>query len=288
MLAKTRNLIPYRLNLAPVIHSNLRQFRRPHPRLFRRPQLPSAAIKGRGYDAVVLDHEHGPGDLLNAVSLLQAVAEVGPTPMMRVPWNDTVYIKRALDIGVMGIVVPYVQNAEEAQRAADAVRYPLVGNRGVAPHAGRCTRWGARLAEYRAGLPDSILLACQIETAEAIDNIDEIAAVENCEITIPTAITPNGDQVNDTWEVVDLDAVYPDNVVKIYNRWGNLIGHRCGRFPAAAKCRQRPSAGFSRQPAEAPSGQGGPRQAEIRQKGHKTQEAVTGRRLRSFNPRLLA
>lgn len=139
-------------------------------------------VANAGYDAVILDHEHGPGDLLNAVSILQAVAEVGPTPMMRVPWNDMVYIKRALDIGVMGIVVPYVQNAEEAQRAADAVRYPLMGNRGVAPHAGRCTRWGARLGEYRKSLPDSILLACQIETEEAIENIDEIAAVDGVDM----------------------------------------------------------------------------------------------------------
>jgi gliding motility-associated-like protein len=50
-----------------------------------------------------------------------------------------------------------------------------------------------------------------------------VITIENCEITIPTAITPNGDQINDTWEVIDLDAVYPDNIVQIYNRWGSLI-----------------------------------------------------------------
>ena len=139
-------------------------------------------VANAGYDAVVIDHEHGPGDFLNAISLMHAVAEAGPTPMMRVPWNDTVYIKRALDIGVMGIIVPYVQNAEEAQAAVQACRYPLSGIRGVAPHAARCSRWGVKLSEYRAAWPKELLLICQIETEEAIENIDEIAAVEGVDM----------------------------------------------------------------------------------------------------------
>ena len=110
-------------------------------------------VANAGYDAVIMDHEHGPGDLLNAISLMQAVAEAGPTPMMRVPWNDPVYIKRALDIGVMGVIVPYVQNAEEARAAVSACHYPAEGIRGVAPHAARCSRWGVRLAEYRRAWP---------------------------------------------------------------------------------------------------------------------------------------
>lgn len=130
-----------------------------------------------GYDAVVLDHEHGPGHLEGAISLMQAVGENGPTPLMRVPWNDPVYIKRALDIGVMGIIVPYVQNAEEARAAVAACHYPLDGIRGVAPHAGRCSKWGMRLDEYLDDLTKKITVICQIETEEAIDNIDDIASV---------------------------------------------------------------------------------------------------------------
>ncbi len=139
-------------------------------------------VASAGYDAVVLDHEHGPGDFLNAISLMQAVGEVGPTPMMRVPWNDTVYIKRALDIGVMGIIVPYVQNAEEARSVVDACRYPLRGIRGVAPHAARCSRWGVRLGEYLDAWPKQCLIICQIETEEAIENIEEIAAVDGVDM----------------------------------------------------------------------------------------------------------
>ena len=139
-------------------------------------------VANAGYDAVIMDHEHGPGDFLNAISLMQAVAEAGPTPMMRVPWNDTVYIKRALDIGVMGIIVPYVQNAEEARAAVAACHYPTAGIRGVAPHAARCSRWGTRLSEYRQAVPKQLLVMCQIETAEAVENIEEIAAVDGLDM----------------------------------------------------------------------------------------------------------
>lgn len=139
-------------------------------------------VANAGYDAVVIDHEHGPGDLLNAVGLMQAAAGSGATPMMRVPWNDMVYIKRALDIGVMGIIVPYVQNAAEAEAAVAACRYPTIGVRGVAPHAARCSRWGARLKDYLDAMPDNLLIACQIETEEAVGNIAEIAAVDGVDM----------------------------------------------------------------------------------------------------------
>jgi 2-keto-3-deoxy-L-rhamnonate aldolase RhmA len=139
-------------------------------------------IANVGYDAVVVDHEHGPADLMNAVSLMQACAEAGPTPTMRVPWNDMVYIKRALDIGMLGILVPYVQNAAEAKAAVASCHYPPKGVRGVAPHAARCSRWNIRLEEYMAAWPRELLLMVQIETAEAVENIEAIAAVEGVDM----------------------------------------------------------------------------------------------------------
>jgi 4-hydroxy-2-oxoheptanedioate aldolase len=166
-------------------------------------------VANAGYDAVIMDHEHGPGDFLNAISLMQAVAEAGPTPMMRVPWNDTVYIKRALDIGVMGIIVPYVQNADEARAAVDACRYPTKGIRGVAPHAGRCSRWGMRLGEYLDAWPKQLLLMCQIETEEAIENIEEIAAVDGVDMLFlgPSDVSASIDHM--------LDLANPDVIALI-------------------------------------------------------------------------
>jgi gliding motility-associated-like protein len=76
--------------------------------------------------------------------------------------------------------------------------------------------------------PDDVLGTTDYYVTETLNGCEGPSSmvtitIENCEITIPTAITPNGDQVNDSWEVVDLDAVYPNNVVQIFNRWGNLI-----------------------------------------------------------------
>tara|TARA_B100000809_G_C14757648_1_gene394562 strand:- start:59 stop:610 length:552 start_codon:yes stop_codon:yes gene_type:complete len=82
----------------------------------------------------------------------------------------------------MGIIVPYVQNAEEARAAVAACHYPTAGIRGVAPHAARCSRWGARLSEYRQAVPKQLLVMCQIETAEAVENIEEIAAVDGLDM----------------------------------------------------------------------------------------------------------
>ncbi len=76
-----------------------------------------------GFDVVIIDHEHGPSDFLNTISLMQAVSATQATPIMRVPWNDPVYIKRALDIGAQGIIIPAVESAEEARAAVAACRY---------------------------------------------------------------------------------------------------------------------------------------------------------------------
>ena len=159
-------------------------------------------VADAGYDAVILDHEHGPGDLLNAVTLMQAASASGATPMMRVPWNDMVYIKRALDIGVMGIIIPYVQNAAEAEAAVAACRFPTTGVRGVAPHAGRCSGWGTRLKGYLDAMPHELLVACQIETEEAIDNIEEIAAVDGVDMLFlgPSDVSASIDHMLDMQE----------------------------------------------------------------------------------------
>ena len=159
-------------------------------------------VADAGYDAVIMDHEHGPGDLLNAVTLMQAASASGATPMMRVPWNDMVYIKRALDIGVMGIIIPYVQNAGEAEAAVAACRFPTTGVRGVAPHAGRCSGWGTRLKAYLEAMPQELLIACQIETEEAIDNIEEIAAVDGVDMLFlgPSDISASIDHMLDMEE----------------------------------------------------------------------------------------
>jgi 4-hydroxy-2-oxoheptanedioate aldolase len=89
-------------------------------------------IAASGFDWILLDSEHAPNEIPNLLSQLQACALGSATPIVRPAWNDTVLIKRILDLGAQSVLVPYVQNREEAERAVHAVRYPPAGVRGVA------------------------------------------------------------------------------------------------------------------------------------------------------------
>jgi 4-hydroxy-2-oxoheptanedioate aldolase len=80
-------------------------------------------IAGAGFDWILLDSEHSPNDLENLLTQLQAAAPYPTHPVVRVPWNDMVNMKRVLDIGAQSLLIPYVQNAEEAREAVAHTRY---------------------------------------------------------------------------------------------------------------------------------------------------------------------
>jgi 2-keto-3-deoxy-L-rhamnonate aldolase RhmA len=129
-----------------------------------------------GFDWLMIDMEHGPADILTLVSLLQAMNGTGVVPLVRAPWNDFVIIKRILDTGVAGLLVPYVNTREEAEAAVRACRYPPQGIRGVAGSP-RAQGYGQRVQEYLERANDEILLLTAVETPAAVDNLDEILAV---------------------------------------------------------------------------------------------------------------
>lgn len=108
-------------------------------------------VAGSGFDWLLIDGEHSPNDPPTVLPQLQATAQYPVTPIVRPAWNDKVLIKRYLDIGAQTLLVPYVQNEEEAAAAVAAIRHPPGGVRGVAGVT-RATRFGrvkdyARLAE---------------------------------------------------------------------------------------------------------------------------------------------
>src|SRR6187401_1475024 len=103
-------------------------------------------VAGAGFDWLLIDTEHSPNELDMVLSQLQAVAPYPGHPVVRVPWNDMVCIKRYLDIGVQTVLIPYVQSEEEARNAVAYTRYPPEGVRGVAA-ATRATRFG-RIENY--------------------------------------------------------------------------------------------------------------------------------------------
>lgn len=133
-------------------------------------------VAGAGFDWLLLDTEHSPNDLESLLAQLQAVAPYPTSAVVRVPWNDPVTIKRVLDIGAQTLLVPYVQNAEEARQAVAAARYPTAGVRGVAGTT-RATRFG-RVRDYARRAHDEICVLVQTETQQAVDAIESIAAVD--------------------------------------------------------------------------------------------------------------
>ena len=133
-------------------------------------------IAGAGFDWILLDMEHSPNDLESALAQLQAAAPYPTHPVVRVPWNDMVSIKRLLDIGAQSLLVPYVSTADEARAAVSYTRYPPAGVRGVAGTT-RATRFG-RVRDYAKRAQEEICLLVQVETQQALDNIEAICAVE--------------------------------------------------------------------------------------------------------------
>jgi 2-keto-3-deoxy-L-rhamnonate aldolase RhmA len=137
-----------------------------------------AEIFGRaGFDWVMIDHEHGPGEILDLIAQLQALNGSGTSPLVRAPWNDFVTIKRILDAGVEGVLVPYVNSRDEAESVVRACCYPPRGIRGVAGSP-RAAGYGYNIQEYLDRVDDELLILVAVETAAAIENLDDILQVE--------------------------------------------------------------------------------------------------------------
>ncbi len=133
------------------------------------------AVGHAGFDWGVLDMEHTPLDLMTLVHLLQAVGNTKMVPVVRVPWNDAVTVKRVLDAGAQTLLFPFIQNAEEAQRAVAATRYPPEGVRGMAG-MGRASRFGT-VPDFFRTANRTVGVVVQLETPQAIAQLEAIAAV---------------------------------------------------------------------------------------------------------------
>ncbi len=133
-------------------------------------------IAPSGFDWVVVDMEHAPNDLQSVLAQLQVFEHSGTTAIVRPEWNDAVLVKRLLDIGAPGLVVPMVQSVDEARAAVAATRYPPRGVRGVSTTT-RANAFGRR-GDYFERAEDEMTVIVQIETRAALACADEIAAVD--------------------------------------------------------------------------------------------------------------
>jgi 4-hydroxy-2-oxoheptanedioate aldolase len=133
-------------------------------------------VAGSGFDWLVVDTEHSPNEVDTTLSQLQAAAASPVSVVVRPAWNDKVLIKRHLDIGAQTLLIPYVQDAAEAQAAVAAMRFPPRGVRGVAGVT-RASRFG-RVKDYARRAEEALCLLVQIETRAGLDNLEAIARTE--------------------------------------------------------------------------------------------------------------
>ena len=131
-----------------------------------------------GFDYFVFDTEHSPLDIYQSQTLMQAMRPMGTTPIIRVWWNDLVAVKRALDVGAYGVVIPWINNREQAEMAVKACRYQPKGLRGCGPR-----RAALMDPDYFKTADEEILVIAQIETREAVQNIEDILSVDGIDVS---------------------------------------------------------------------------------------------------------
>lgn len=171
--------MPFRVEPAPAFKSVLGNGRRAQAGMWACTGNPLLAeiCAGSGFDWVLIDGEHSINSLESISIQLQVMAGYPVFPVVRVPSNDTVLIKQYLDLGVQNLIVPMVDNAEQAAKAVAAVRYPPRGVRGVGSALARGSRWN-RIEGYLHRAEETITLLVQVETAEAVANVARIAGTD--------------------------------------------------------------------------------------------------------------
>src|SRR3954449_3739739 len=129
-------------------------------------------MAAQGYDSVSVDVQHGALDYSSALPMLQAMRASGVVPMARVPWLEPGIIMKVLDAGAYGVICPMVNTSDQASEFVSYMRYPPLGQRSFGPTRANFSAG----ANYAAEANDEILAFAMIETAQAMENLDAIAA----------------------------------------------------------------------------------------------------------------
>lgn len=138
-------------------------------------------IARQGFDWLVIDTEHAPIDITLTVQMVGAIADAGGVPIVRVASNTVENIKRALDSGAWGVVVPMVNTKEEAEAVVRACKYPPEGERSIGgAFAG--LSFNANRADYYTQSNREILVIIQLESKQAVDNCEEILSVPGIDV----------------------------------------------------------------------------------------------------------
>jgi len=159
-----------------------------------------------GFEWLALDAEHAPFSLESLQSMLQAMSRTDVVPIIRVPANDPVPIKQVLDLGPGGLVIPMVNTAEQARAAVRACRYPPEGIRGFG--LGRASGYGKNYQDYVQNANKHLLICVQIEHVEAVENAEEILAVDGIDAVFigradmaGSMGKPGGENLSEVWDL---------------------------------------------------------------------------------------
>lgn len=192
------------------------------------------AIAQTGIDWVVIDMEHGPGDLQTLIHQMQAIKGYGVAPLVRAPGNDPIAIKKVLDAGAYGIHIPYLHTKEDVERAVRACKYPPSGIRGVSS-TGRASGYALNAMNYLRQANDEILVLAAVETRSAAEHIEEFLSVEGLDgvfigpMDLSTDMgyfgTPSAPEVQEMISKVEKAVVSS----------GKVLAGTCGDFETAKK-----------------------------------------------------
>lgn len=173
-MQKTRNAVLEKLRAGKAVFGLA-------ARMVRSGEIAKIA-KATGHDWLFIDMEHSPIDLETAVEISIAAIDTGITPIVRVPGHEQFHASRVLDGGAMGIVVPHVNTAEEAKRAVSNVRFPPVGHRSAMGGYAQLGFDNIPIKDATEFMNAHTLLAVMIETPEAVENVEAIAAVDGIDV----------------------------------------------------------------------------------------------------------
>ncbi|MCB9992784.1 MAG: aldolase [Hyphomicrobiaceae bacterium] len=183
-----------------------------------------------GYDMVLIDLEHGPGSLFETANMMRGIAGTGSSAMVRVPANDPVILKRLLDQGPDGVMIPMVESADEACAAVAACRYPPKGRRGWAAGVARAARYGFD-RDYTLKTASELVIACQIESVAGVRDVDAIAAVEGVDVIF----VGRNDLAADAGHILDLDHPEVDAMLYKCLEAARRNGKKAGTVPSARR-----------------------------------------------------
>ncbi|XP_044477064.1 2-keto-3-deoxy-L-rhamnonate aldolase-like [Mangifera indica] len=130
-----------------------------------------------GYDFVVVDMEHGPGGISDALACLRALGATRTPAILRVPESCPTWAKKALDLGPQGIMFPLIESPKDAKKAVSYCRFPPAGIRGSAHTVVRASDYGIDEG-YLSNYEEELLIMCQVESVDGVKNVEEIAAVD--------------------------------------------------------------------------------------------------------------